>query len=82
VGLWLIASFFRSICIPIFSEAETLEELTTVTIVSIIASIIDCPHHCQNHKDYAEIEPLFCNLDVEIEQEQILLDTDLQSIEN
>jgi hypothetical protein len=64
-------------------KAETLEELTTVTIVSIIASIIGTlVYHCQNHKDYAEIEPLFCNLDVEIEQEQIILDTDFQSIEN
>jgi hypothetical protein len=77
-ALWLIASFLGQFVFRYSQKAETLEELTTVTIVSIIASIMVflSPYHCQNHKDYAEIEPLFCNLDVEIEQEQILLDTD------
>ena len=65
--------------------SETLEELTTSTIASIIASIIGIPLALitvKIIKDYAEIEPLFCNLDVEIELEQVLLDTDFQSIEN
>jgi hypothetical protein len=84
-ALWLIASFLGQFVFRYSQKAETLEELTTVTIVSIIASIIGIPLALitvKIIKDYAEIEPLFCNLDVEIEQEQILLDTDFQSIEN
>ena len=84
-ALWLIASFLGQFVFRYSQKAETLEELTTVTIVSIIASIIGIPLALitvKIIKDYAEIEPLFCNLDVEVEQEQILLDTDFQSIEN
>ncbi|MFV8357011.1 DUF4328 domain-containing protein [Flavobacterium sp. XS1P32] len=84
-ALWLIASFLGQFVFRYSQKAETLEELTTVTIVSIIASIIGIPLALitvKIIKDYAEIEPLFCNLDVEIEQEQIILDTDFQSIEN
>ena len=83
--LWLIASFLGQFVFRYSQKAESLEELTTVTIVSIIASIIGIPLALitvKIIKDYAEIEPLFCNLDVEVEQEQVLLDTDLHSIEN
>ncbi|MFV8352181.1 DUF4328 domain-containing protein [Flavobacterium sp. XS2P14] len=84
-ALWLIASFLGQFVFRYSQKAETLEELTTVTIVSIIASIIGIPLALitvKIIKDYAEIEPLFCNLDVEVEQEQVLLDTDFQSIKN
>lgn len=84
-ALWLIASFLGQFVFRSSQKAESLEELTTVTIVSIIASIIGIPLALitvKIIKDYAEIEPLFCNLDVEVEQEQVLLDTDLHSIEN
>ena len=84
-ALWLIASFLGQFVFRYSQKAETLEELTTSTIASIIASIIGIPLALitvKIIKDYAEIEPLFCNLDVEVEQEQILLDTDFQSIEN
>jgi hypothetical protein len=81
VGLWLIASFLGQFVFR-FSESRDAGRLTVLLPVSLLMVVFHSPYHCQNHKDYAEIEPLFCNLDVEIEQEQILLDTDFQSIEN
>ena len=84
-ALWLIASFLGQFVFRYSLKAESLEALTTATIASIIASIIGIPLALitvKIIKDYAEIEPLFCKLDVAIEQEQIILDTALHSLEN
>jgi len=84
-ALWLIASFLGQFVFRYSLKAESLEALTTATIASIIASIIGIPLALitvKIIKDYAEIEPLFCKLDVEIEEEQIILDTTLHSIKN
>ena len=84
-ALWLIASFLGQFVFRYSLKAESLEALTTATIASIIASIIAIPLALitvKIIKDYAEIEPLFCKLDVEIEEEQIILDTTLRSIKN
>ena len=84
-ALWLIASFLGQFVFRYSLKAESLEALTTATIASIIASIIGIPLALitvKIIKDYAEIEPLFYKLENEIEQEQIILNTDLHSIEN
>ena len=84
-ALWLIASFLGQFVFRYSQKAESLEELTTVTIASIIASIIGIPLALitvKIIKDYTEIEPLFYKLENEIEQEQIILNTDFHSIEN
>jgi len=84
-ALWLIASFLGQFVFRYSQKAESLEELTTATIASIIASIIGIPLALitvKIIKDYTEIEPLFYKLENEIEQEQIILNADLHSIEN
>lgn len=84
-ALWLIASFLGQFVFRYSQKAESLEELTTATIASIIASIIGIPLALitvKIIKDYTKIEPLFYKLENEIEQEQIILNADLHSIEN
>ena len=81
----MIASFLGQFVFRYSLKAESLEALTTATIASIIASIIGIPLALitvKIIKDYTEIEPLFYKLENEIEQEQIILNADLHSIEN
>jgi ABC-type proline/glycine betaine transport system permease subunit len=66
-------------------KAETLEELTTTTIASIVASIIGIPLAIitvKVIKDYSEVEHLLYELKDEEEEVKIIPDTDLQPLEN
>lgn len=84
-ALWLIASFLGQFVFRYSLNAESLEELTTATIASIIASIIGIPLAIitiKIIKDYSEVELLFCKVYDDIDQEQIILETEFQSIEN
>ncbi|MFV8392581.1 hypothetical protein [Flavobacterium sp. LB2P6] len=66
-------------------KAETIEELTTTTIASIVASIIGIPLTIitvKVIKDYSEIEPLLYQLRDEEKEVKMIPDTDLQPLKN
>ncbi|MFV8336034.1 hypothetical protein ACNQF7_08090 [Flavobacterium sp. RSP29] len=66
-------------------KAETIEELTTTTIASIVASIIGIPLAIitvKVIKDYSEIEPLLYELRDEEKEVKMIPDTDLQPLKN
>lgn len=84
-ALWIISSFLGQFVFRYSLKAETIDELTTSTIASIIASIIGIPLAIitvKVIKDYSEIESLLYELIDEEEEEKIIPDTDLQPIEN
>ena len=83
-ALWLISNFLGQFVFRYSMKAESLDELTNSTIASIIASVIGIPLAIitvKIIKDYADVEPLLSQLIIETEQERLLLDTDLKSIE-
>lgn len=84
-ALWIISSLLGQFIFRYSLNAETIEELTTTTIASIIASIIGIPLAIitvKVIKDYSEIEPLLYELKDEEEEEKIIPATDLQPLEN
>lgn len=84
-ALWLIASFLGQFVYRYSAKAETIDELTTSTVASLIASIIGIPLAIitvKVIKDYAAIEPLLYELNNGEEEEKIIPDIDLQPIEN
>lgn len=84
-ALWIISSFLGQFIFRYSMKAETLEELTTTTIASIVASIIGIPLAIitvKVIKDYSEVEHLLYELKDEEEEVKIIPDTDLQPLEN
>ncbi|MDI6051054.1 DUF4328 domain-containing protein [Flavobacterium sp. XS2P24] len=84
-ALWIISSFLGQFFFRYSMKAETLEELTTTTIASIVASIIGIPLAIitvKVIKDYSEVEHLLYELKDEEEEVKIIPDTDLQPLEN
>jgi hypothetical protein len=83
-ALWIISSFLGQFIFRYSLKAETIDELTTSTVASIVASIIGIPLAIitvKVIKDYSEIEPLLYELKDE-EEEEIIPNTDLQPLEN
>ena len=83
-ALWLICSFLGQFVFRYSLKAETIDELITSTVASLIASIISIPLAIitvKVIKDYSEIEPLLYELKDE-EEEKIIPATDLQPLEN
>jgi hypothetical protein len=84
-ALWIISSFLGQFVFRYSLKAETIYELTTSTISSIIASIIGIPLAIitvKVIKDYSEIEPLLYKLKDEEDELKIMPDTDLLPLEN
>ncbi|PIF63560.1 DUF4328 domain-containing protein [Flavobacterium sp. 11] len=84
-ALWIISSFLGQFIFRYSMKAETLEELTTTTIASIVASIIGIPLAIitvKVIKDYSEVEHLLYELKDEEEEVKIIPDTDLHPLEN
>ncbi|WKL44786.1 DUF4328 domain-containing protein [Flavobacterium sp. ZE23DGlu08] len=84
-ALWIISSFLGQFIFRYSMKAETLEELTTTTIASIVASIIGIPLAIitvKVIKDYSEVEHLLYELKDEEEEVKLIPDTDLQPLEN
>ena len=84
-ALWIISSFLGQFIFRYSMKAETIEELTTTTIASIVASIIGIPLAIitvKVIKDYSEIEPLLYELKDEEEEVKMIPDADLQPLKN
>jgi hypothetical protein len=70
-ALWIISSFLGQFVFRYSLKAETIDELTTSTISSIIASIIGIPLAIitvKVIKDYSEVEHLLYELKDEEEE--------------